>query len=93
MSKRVCSDMVRPSNVITGSTSNINIGHPAVFPAYLPQFFIKLTTDIGDTVLDPFMGSGTTGLVCEGLDVNFIGIELDRDYFDIAKNRILKGEN
>lgn len=41
MGKRICSDMVRPSNVIVGSTSNINIGHPAVFPEYLPEFFYQ----------------------------------------------------
>jgi site-specific DNA-methyltransferase (adenine-specific) len=88
MSKRVVSDMVRPSNVITGSSSNANIGHPAVFPLYIPEFFIKLTTINGDTILDPFMGSGTTGVAAKNLNRNFIGIELDQSYFEIAKNRI-----
>lgn len=89
MSKRACSEMVRPSNVITGTTSNINIGHPAVYPDYLPEFFIKLMTKEGDTVGDMFMGSGTTGIACKNLKRKFIGIELDDSYFDIAKGRLL----
>lgn len=88
MSKRVCIDMVRPSNVITGTSSNANIGHPAVYPVYLPEFFIKLATDDGDTVGDMFMGSGTTGVAAKNLNRNFIGIELDEGYFNIAKDRI-----
>jgi site-specific DNA-methyltransferase (adenine-specific)/site-specific DNA-methyltransferase (cytosine-N4-specific) len=88
MSKRVSSEMVRPSNVLTGSSSNINIGHPAVYPLYIPEFFIKLTTNEGDTVGDMFMGSGTTGVAAKNLNRNFIGIELDETYFNIAKKRI-----
>ena len=88
MSKRICSDMVRPSNVITGTSSNANIGHPAVYPIYLPEFFIKLATKEGDTVGDKFMGSGSTGVACKNLNRKFIGIELDDNYFNIAKNRI-----
>lgn len=88
MGKRIASEMVRPSNVITGSSSNSNIGHPAVYPVYLPEFFIKLMTEKGDTVLDPFMGSGTTGVACKRLNRNFIGIELDEEYFRISKERI-----
>ena len=42
------------------------------------------------TVIDPFMGSGTTGVACAELGVNFIGIELDKTYFDVAKSRIEK---
>lgn len=89
MSKRIAADMVRPSNVITGSSSNLNIGHPAVYPLYLPEFFIKAFTVDGDTVADMFMGSGTTGVACENSNRKFIGIELDSDYFEIANNRIL----
>ena len=88
MQKRIASDMVRPSNVITGSSSNINISHPAVFPDYLPDFFIKLMTDTGDTVVDPFMGSGTTGISAKKLNRDFVGIELDPEYFKLAKERI-----
>ena len=42
----------------------------------------------GDVVLDPFMGSGTVGLVCKQLERDFIGIELNKDYFELAKARI-----
>lgn len=89
MSKRLASDMVRPSNVITGSSSNQNIGHPAVYPIYLPEFFIKLMTDENDVVLDPFMGSGTTGVACKNLNRKFIGIEKGDEYFGISEGRIL----
>ncbi len=88
MSTRVATDMVRPCNVITGTSSNKNIGHPAVYPDYLPEFFIKLTTEENDSVGDMFMGSGTTGVACKNLNRNFIGIELDKDYFEIAEKRI-----
>ena len=88
MSKRICSDMVRPSNVLTGTSSNKNIGHPAVYPVYLPEFFIKLSTKEGMVCGDMFMGSGTTGVACKNLNRDFIGIELDEDYFNIAKERI-----
>ena len=44
--------------------------------------------NVGDTILDPFMGSGTTGVACAELGVDFIGIELDKQYFEIAKSRI-----
>lgn len=65
-----------------------DIGHPAPFPIELPKRLIKMNTYIGDTVLDPFMGSGTTGCACKELNRNFIGIELSENYFNIAKNRI-----
>lgn len=89
MSKRVATDMVRPSNVITGAASSLNIGHPAVFPVYLPEFFIKLTTSTGDTILDTFSGSGTTGVACKNLNRKYIGIEMDETYFSIGKERVL----
>jgi len=88
MSKRIASDMVRPSNVITGTSSNENIGHPAVFPLYLPEFFIKLSTCDGDVVGDMFMGSGTTGMAAKQLDRSFVGMEMDSAYFKIAQGRI-----
>ena len=43
---------------------------------------------MGDTVLDPFMGVGSTGVACKELGRNFIGVELDKQYFDIAESRI-----
>jgi DNA modification methylase len=52
------------------------------------EHFIKLHTQEGDTILDPFMGSGTTGVACVNLNRNFIGIEIDEGYFKIAEKRI-----
>lgn len=60
--------------------------HPAPFPVELVETILKHC--IGDTVLDPFMGSGTTGIACRNLNRNFIGIEKDDKYFDIASKRI-----
>lgn len=62
--------------------------HPASFPEKLVENCLLLTTKNDDVVLDPFMGSGTTGVVCKKLNRNFIGIEIDKDYFDLARKRI-----
>jgi len=56
--------------------------HPARFPKGLPEFFIKLCTSEGDTILDPFAGSNVTGEVAENLGRRWIACELDRDYLD-----------
>jgi site-specific DNA-methyltransferase (adenine-specific) len=65
-----------------------NNGHPTPKPLQLIKQWIADFTDPGDTVIDPFMGSGTTGVACMGLDRNFIGCEIDKKYFDIAERRI-----
>lgn len=62
--------------------------HPAMFPEGLAQDHIKSWSDEGDTVFDPFMGSGTTGVAAKSLGRKFIGIEMDETYFSIAKDRI-----
>ena len=62
--------------------------HPAKFPYELAQDHILSWSNEGDTVLDPFMGSGTTGVACVNTGRDFIGIELDQSYFDIAQHRI-----
>lgn len=62
--------------------------HPAPFPKRLPQLCIELLTYKNDLVLDPFMGSGTTGFVAKEKNRNFIGIEISPVYFDIAQKRI-----
>ncbi len=62
----------------------------AGFPSVLVERILNNFTKPGDLVLDPFMGSGTTGIVCKKLSRCFIGIELDKKYFDIAKERIEK---
>lgn len=67
-----------------------NVKHPTVKPIQLMEYLIDLCTNEGMTVLDPFMGSGTTGIACKNLKRDFIGIELDAGYYDIAKARIEK---
>ena len=62
--------------------------HPTQKPVALMEYLIKTYTNEGETVLDFTMGSGTTGVACKNLNRNFIGIELDREYFEIAKKRI-----
>jgi site-specific DNA-methyltransferase (adenine-specific) len=62
--------------------------HPTVKPIALMEYLVKLVTKEGAIVLDPFMGSGTTGIACKNLNRNFIGIELDPEYFKIAEKRI-----
>ena len=63
-------------------------GHPAVFPEKLAHDHIISWSNEGDTIFDPFMGSGTTGKMAKLLNRRFIGVELDQDYFAIAKQRI-----
>lgn len=63
-------------------------GHPTIKPLDIIKNLIINSSNINDTVLDCFMGSGTTGVACRELNRNFIGIELDEKYFDIAKARI-----
>lgn len=62
--------------------------HPTIKPLDLIEKFIKNSSHKGDIVLDCFMGSGTTGVACKKLERDFIGIEINKDYFEIAKNRI-----
>lgn len=62
--------------------------HPTQKPLKLLVYLIKTYTDEGETVLDFAMGSGSTGRACVQTNRNFIGIEIDREYFKIAKQRI-----
>ena len=62
--------------------------HPTQKPVALMEYLIKTYTNEGETVLDFTMGSGTTGVACKNLNRNFIGIELDEQYFKIAQERI-----
>jgi site-specific DNA-methyltransferase (adenine-specific) len=70
--------------------SRARVGHPAPFPVELPKRCIKLFTFVGDTVLDPFLGSGTTLIACVLTNRKGIGVEIDRNYCEIAKNRLIK---
>ena len=62
--------------------------HKATYSVDLCEKLINMYVNKNKTILDPFMGSGTTGVACKHLNRNFIGIELDKDYFNIAKKRI-----
>ena len=62
--------------------------HPTQKPLALIEYLVNTYTNEGDTVLDFTMGSGTTGVACKNLNRNFIGIELDENYYKIAKERI-----
>jgi len=62
--------------------------HPTQKPVALMEYLIKTYTNENETVLDFTMGSGSTGVACVNTNRNFIGIELDKNYFEIAKNRI-----
>lgn len=74
--------------MIAPEMSNTKRCHPAQFPEKLAHDHITSWSNEGDTVFDPFMGSGTTGVACVKTNRNFIGMELDQHYFDIAKKRI-----
>lgn len=76
------------TNIFCYSVGQTRCGHPAVFPDGVAYDHIISWSNEGDTVFDPFMGSGTTGKMAKQLGRNFIGIELDKTYFDIARNRI-----
>lgn len=67
--------------------------HPTQKPVSLLEYLVKTYTNEGDTVLDNCMGSGSTGVACVNTNRNFIGIELDKGYFDIAKERIEKANS
>ena len=62
--------------------------HPTEKPKGVIARMIQNSSDVGDTILDPFMGSGTTGVACKELGRNFIGIEIEPKYFEIAQRRI-----
>ena len=74
-------------SVWTINTKPYKEAHFAVFPPKLPELCIKAGSKEGDTVLDPFFGSGTTGWVAEQMDRKWIGIELNAQYVEIAKKR------
>jgi site-specific DNA-methyltransferase (adenine-specific)/site-specific DNA-methyltransferase (cytosine-N4-specific) len=76
-----------PTNVLHLATECNNKKHSAAFPESLPEWFIKLFTQEGDTVLDPFMGSGTTCIVAQKMGRIAIGIDILQEYCEMVKNR------
>ncbi len=79
---------VYPTNVLHLATECNNKNHSATFPEELPEWFIKLFTKPGDTVLDPFMGSGTTIFVARRMMRSVIGIDILPEYYKIVKKHI-----
>lgn len=84
--------MAYPTNVLHLATETGNKNHSATFPSALPEWFIKLFTETGDWVLDPFLGSGTTSEAAQKLKRNSVGIELLSEYVKLAKQKIKKEE-
>ncbi|EKK7704559.1 site-specific DNA-methyltransferase [Cronobacter sakazakii] len=84
----VARDLAYPTNVLHMATECGNRSHSAAFPESLPEWFIKLFTTEGDTVLDPFSGSGTTLKVAKAMKRNAIGIEILDEYCEITANRV-----
>ena len=76
------------SRAVWTSAVAVNNGHPTPKPLKLIRQWVADFTDPGDTVLDPFMGSGTTGVACMQLGRNFIGIDISSEYVAIAEKRI-----
>ena len=94
--KKVISEFGLRSNIwdIT-PVKSFKSKHPAIFPIDIPKDHIISWSNEGDIVLDPFLGSGTTGVAALELKRRFIGIEISQEYFDMAKQRIeiLEGTN
>lgn len=81
-------NLVYPTNVIHMATECANRNHSAAFPVELPKWFIKLFTQPGDLVLDPFIGSGTTAVAALQLGRRYCGIDLDPHYVEMARRRV-----
>ena len=77
-------DYAYTTNVIHMATECGNKNHSAAFPETLPDWFIKLFTQKGDWVLDPFLGSGTTCKAAQRIKRNSIGIEIQQSYYELA---------
>jgi site-specific DNA-methyltransferase (adenine-specific)/site-specific DNA-methyltransferase (cytosine-N4-specific) len=90
LSRWVGKETVLPSNVLSIALVGKNMGHPAVFPVELPLFFIKLLCPEKGIVVDPFAGSGTTGLAAIALDRQCYLIDNNPEYCEVALQRLEK---
>lgn len=81
-------DKAYPTNVLHLATECNNKNHSAAFPEELPEWFIKLFTRENDTVLDPFMGSGTTLIVASRMMRNSIGIDIVPEYYEMVRQQL-----
>ncbi len=88
ISKWLGKTTVLPSNVLSIALVGKNKGHPAVYPIDLPLFFIKLLSRKGAIVIDPFCGSGTTGIAALSIERRCILIDTNKEYCKVAKKRI-----
>lgn len=86
-------DWVYPTNVLHMPTESSNRGHSASFPLGLPTWFIKLFTEPGDLVLDPFIGAGTTAVAAVNLCRHYLGAELNPNYYHLAQKAILEAHD
>lgn len=77
-----------PKNIISGGVSASVQDHQAVQPLYLPEKYIKATTAEGDIILDPWMGSGTTGVAALQLKRKFVGFDIMPEYVELSKKRL-----
>lgn len=78
---------------ISSESKKIADSHVAVFPTSLVEYFIKGSTCVDDLVLDPFMGTGTTAIVCNKLGRKWIGFDIQQEYLDLANKRIEENKN
>lgn len=85
---KIKSNKTYTKNHITTSVARMLKNHKAIMHLDISNFFISNFTKPGQTVLDPFMGTGTTGVSCRNLGRDFLGIELDREYMETADERI-----
>lgn len=77
---------------LTKKSEKIKGCHPTQKPVYVMKWLIERLSDEGEIILDPFMGSGSTGVACKELNRGFIGVELEAKYYEIACDRINEGE-
>ena len=88
MRDNIALTVIKCNNILNRSQTIMQTLHPTKKPVELLEYLIKTYTNKSDTVLDFTMGSGSTGVACIETNRNFIGIELDKEYYDIAKQRI-----
>ncbi len=92
VSKWVGRENAYPTNVLYLATECYNRNHSATFPFSLPEWFIKLFTKVGDVVLDPFVGVGTTAIVANNMHRRYVGIDIKKEYCEFAKKEINNGK-
>ncbi len=89
--KQKCGDIFESYPILFKNQSE-NANHPTQKPTEIMRFLIDNFTSESDTILDPFMGSGTTGVACVQTGRKFIGVEIDPTYFEIAVKRIKEAQ-